>query len=231
MAQLVIGDCVRDGWNGFKKNAGSAIGIILVFGLITSVGNTIPVINAAVAIALTPVLSGGLSIFALKVLRGGDGSVADLFDGFNRIGSFIGAYWLMVATVIGAFIPALIGFGIDFAIFGSVNKMVPYTTIALGIVSFITLIILILRFSMVFYLIVDGMKVIEAYKESARITKGFTGKLFLLSAVWGLIILLGVLLIFVGLLAAIPVTMLAYAAAYPRLKVESTSAPAVATAQ
>jgi hypothetical protein len=49
--------------------------------------------------------------------------------------------------------------------------------------------------------------------------------------VCGLIILLGVLLILLGLLAAIPVTMFAYAAAYPRLKGEAQPAAAAAPAQ
>ncbi len=218
MTRLTIGACINDGWSCFKKNAGISIGIILIYAVITTAGGAIPVINVAVAVVVTPVLTGGLAIFVLKILRGDEGRVDDLFQGFKKLGSFIGAYWLYACVVLAACIPAAIGFGIDVAINGGLTGFVPYCTIALGVVSFAVMVIALLRFSMVFYLVADGLPVIDAYRESARITKGFVGTLFLLGLVNALILLAGVLLLFVGLLVAIPVSMIAYAAAYTRLK-------------
>ena len=218
MARLNISDCVNDGWNGFKKNAGVSIGIILIYGIINSIGGAVPVINVAVGMVVTPVLTGGLAIFALKIVRGEEGRIEDLFQGFNKFGSFLGAYWLYVCTALAACIPAAIGFGIDVAIHGGITGLFPYCTIAFGAASVIALVIVLLRFSMVYYLIIDGMPVIDAFRESARITKGFVGALSLLGLVNALIVLAGVLLLFIGLLAAFPVTMMASAAAYTRLK-------------
>jgi hypothetical protein len=220
MPQLTVGGCVRTGWEGFKKNAGVAIGIVVIYGIITSIGNMIPLVNLAVAVVVTPVMSAGLAMFALKAARGGEGQIEDLFAGFsgNWFGSFIGAYWLFVAIVAGAFIPPIIGFGIDVAIHGGFKNFFPYVTIAVSAVTLVALIIVILRFSMVTYLIIDGMTVMDAFRESARITKGFTGTLFLVALVNGLMILCGILLLLIGLLFAMPLTMIVFAAAYTKLK-------------
>lgn len=224
MAQLHVGECIRDGWNGFKKNAGTAIGLIVIYGMLTAVGGVLPIINVIVNLIVVPVLSAGLSIFALKVARGGEGQIEDLFKGFNQFGSFLGAYWLFVLIVTGALIPIGIGFGIDVAIHGGFNNFFPYVTIAVSVVVLIALIIVMLRFSMVTYLIIDGMEVMDAFRESARITKGSTGKLFLLGLTNGLLIIVGILLLFMGLLVAMPVAMIAFATAYTRLKKEAPAA-------
>ncbi len=226
MTQLRVGDCIRSGWEGFKKNAGTAIGIVVVYGIITSIGNVIPIVNLAVAVVVTPVMSAGLAMFALKAARGWEGRIEDLFAGFNGdwFGSFIGAYWLFVAIVAAAFVPPLIGFIIDVVIHGGFTNFFPYVTIVVTAVSLVVLIAVVLRFSMVTYLIIDGLAVMDAFKESARITKGFTGKLFLLAMVNGLMILGGILLLFIGLLFAMPLTMIVFAAAYTKLKPDGPAA-------
>jgi hypothetical protein len=226
MIQLTVGDCVRTGWEGFKKNAGTAIGIVVIYGIISSVGNIIPIVNFAVAVVVTPLLSAGLAIFALKAARGGEGQIEDLFKGFNekQFGSFLGAYWLFVMIVMAAFVPPAIGFGIDVAINGGFTNLFPYVTIAVSVVTLVSLIIVILRFSMVTYLIIDGLAVMDAFRESARITKGFTGTLFMVALVNVLFIIAGILLLFMGLLVAIPLTLLIFAAAYTKLKPEAPAA-------
>jgi len=228
--ELMIVGCVREGWDRFRKNIGVSIGVVLIYAIITMVGGAVPVIKVAMNLVITPVLTGGVVIFAMKIVRGQEGKIEDLFQGFYRFGGFLGAYWLYVGIALLAFIPAAIGFGIDASIHGDVRGMVndwtvqgsltyvPRYTIALGAVSIVILIPVMLRLSMAYYLIVDGMKVIDAFRESARITKGFVWKLFLLSLLNALVVLAGFLAILVGLLAAIPVAMFAYAVAYTRLR-------------
>ncbi len=226
MTQLTVGDCVRTGWEGFKKNAGTAIGIVVIYGIISSIGNIIPIVNFGFAIVVTPILSAGLAIFALKAARGGEGQIEDLFKGFNekQFGSFLGAYWLFVMIVMAAFVPPAIGFGIDLAINGGFTNLFPYVTIVVSVVCLVIIIIVVLRFSMVTYLIIDGMAVMDAFRESARITKGFTGTLFLLALVNALMMIAGILLLFMGLLVAMPLTMIVFAAAYTKLKPEVPAA-------
>lgn len=219
MAQeLKIGDCLSDGWSVFKKNAGISIGAVVIYALVSGFGGSMPLINVVYNLVVAPVISAGLSIFALNIVRGGEGTIDDLFRGFNRFGEFLGAYWLFVLIVIIAFIPAGIGFGIDVLINGGITGMFPWTTIALGAAGLIALVVALLRWSMVNYLIIDGFGVMDAFRESARITECARGKIFLLVLLIGLINLGGFLLIFFGLLVTAPVTLLAFSAAYNRLR-------------
>ncbi len=216
--QLSIGTCIEEGWSGFKKNVGTAIGILMVYLVLTIVGGAIPVVNFVFNIVVAPILSAGLAIFALKVARGEEAKVDDLFRGFNNFGSFLGAYWLYAAIFIAAIIPAGIGYLIELAMHGWSFNFVPVVSISLGITGTVVLVIAMLRLSMVYYLIIDGMAVMDAFRESARMTKGHTGTLFLLVLLLGLIMLLGFLLLVVGALFAAPVCMIAFAAVYESLK-------------
>lgn len=69
------------------------------------------------------------------------------------------------------------------------------------------------------YLVIDkGLGPIEALKESARITKGNKWRLLALSGATVLVMLLGVLVLLVGTIVAMPVVMLATIDAYRKLK-------------
>lgn len=56
MTQLKIADCISDGWRVFKINAGTAIGLIIIYGIITSIGGAIPFVNVVVQLIVSPVL-------------------------------------------------------------------------------------------------------------------------------------------------------------------------------
>ncbi len=77
------------------------------------------------------------------------------------------------------------------------------------------------------YLIIDkGLSPFAAMKESMRITKGHRWQLFLLMCTVILLNILGMIVLFVGLLVTIPLSMLLVAHAYRAL--ESTAAAATA---
>ncbi|MBN2079065.1 MAG: hypothetical protein JW838_08860 [Spirochaetes bacterium] len=216
--ELRIGECVEAGWKGFTANAGNSIGILMVFLVLSAAGGMIPMVNFVFNIIVSPILSAGLAIFALKTARGDGGTVEDLFKGFNQFGSFLGAYWLYASIVIAAMVPAGIGFLAELAIHGWSFSFFPVVTISVGAACVVCLVIVMLRLSMVYYLIFDGMEVIAAFRESFEMTRGHTGALFLLSLLLGLVMLLGILLLLVGTLATYPVCIIAFAAAYERLK-------------
>jgi uncharacterized membrane protein len=78
------------------------------------------------------------------------------------------------------------------------------------------------------YFIVDKeLGPIEALKKSSQITKGTKGNLFLLSLLFGLINIAGLIALLVGLFASIPVTMIADAFVYRILvkRIEGTNGP------
>ena len=72
------------------------------------------------------------------------------------------------------------------------------------------------------YLIIDkGLGPVAALKQSSKLTKGVEWDLFLLGLLSGLILLLGVFVLFIGLFAAIPTTMIAATYVYRKLSTQA----------
>jgi uncharacterized membrane protein len=91
--------------------------------------------------------------------------------------------------------------------------------IVLGLIFFIIPgIYLALRFSMVRFEILEGAGVFESLRNSAALTKGVKWKLLWFLIVCGILNALGMLFLMVGLLVTVPVTMLAYAHVYEKLR-------------
>ena len=74
------------------------------------------------------------------------------------------------------------------------------------------------KYQFVLYLVVDkGMDVVPAFNMSSEITNGVKWRLFLFDLLIGLILLIGMLLIFVGYLVAFPITIMASINVYRKL--------------
>lgn len=74
------------------------------------------------------------------------------------------------------------------------------------------------KYQFVLYLVVDkGMDVVPAFNMSSEITNGVKWRLFLFDLLIGLILLIGMLLIFVGYLVAFPITIMASIHVYRKL--------------
>ncbi len=134
-------------------------------------------------------------IVCVPILVGGILATVSLFalagDSLNLLEGVAGA-----SIPMGAIIPA--------AIFAGVG---------LGVGVYMAL-----RYSMVRYSIVDGAKVVESLRTSWRLTRGAMGRLALfVLAVIGVNIL-GALLFMVGLLITLPLSMLALAHVYLKLR-------------
>ncbi len=67
------------------------------------------------------------------------------------------------------------------------------------------------------------MDVIEAFKESGRITEGSKWNLFFLALIFLLIVGIGALVLLVGLFVAIPIIIVAWAYVYKKLSSEFSS--------
>lgn len=223
--QLSVGECITEGWNGFKGNAAVAIVGFLIFLVIEFVAGVIPVLNVVFSLLVSPALVGGLTILSLNLARNSSPEIGDIFKGFQKYARFLGAYWLFFLITVICAIPALIGVLIDSAGGGDPSGF----TIVLGIVSLVILIVVMLRWCMVYYLVADGSGVMEAFRESARITQGYRGTIFLLGIVNLLIIIAGLIALGVGYFVAVPIVMIAFASAYGKLK--GFAAPQVQTAQ
>ena len=96
----------------------------------------------------------------------------------------------------------------------------------LAVVGFLLLIVpgiyLAIKYQYVQYLIVDkNMDVIEAFKESGKMTNGHKWNLLLLLLLFLMITILGVMALGVGLLVAAPIVMIAQAYVYKKLSLNT----------
>ena len=130
---------------------------------------------------------------ALNIVHNVKAKSADVFVGFQMYIKYLAAYVLVYIIVV----------------LGLILFIVP------GIVFWIKL-------SMVPYLILDKqMKPIQAIKSSWKMTTWFAGDILLLNILCGLINIVGMLVVFVGLLWTVPLLIVANAYLYKKL-VEST---------
>ena len=96
----------------------------------------------------------------------------------------------------------------------------------LAVVGFLLVIVpgiyLAIKYQYVQYLIVDkNMDVIEAFKESGKMTNGHKWNLLLLLLLFLMITILGVMALGVGLLVAAPIVMIAQAYVYKKLSLNT----------
>ena len=207
MPVLSIGDCIRFGWETFKKRPWILIGALFLCMFLPSIpnmlvphqvvepGQPIPppsgaeLIGLLTSIAVGVLTSLGATSFALRAHDNiATVKFSDLWnpDPFWR---FLGAEILVALIIIAGFLLFI----------------VPGVIASLGL-SFVT------------YLVVDrGARPIEAIKESWRITKGNKWQLLLPMLTLILLNILGIVALLVGVLVTIPITWLAVTHAYRTL--------------
>ena len=201
MEKLSVGGSIRAGWDIFKKRPLIIIGAFVVAFLVSAISSALldpekgaPVTTATTLMSIASAIIGifvelGLLSFTIKAHDNVEGvKIADLWNP-NVFLKYLGAQIIVGLTVV----------------IGLILLVVPGVIAALG-----------LMFTS--YLVIDkGRGPVEAYKESWQMTKGHKWQLFLLVlAILGINIL-GLIALVVGLLATIPVSMLAMVHAYRKL--------------
>jgi len=212
--ELKPSECIADGWYRFKENARVAIfGSALVFGLDYG-GRSLPGVGGLYGLFISPAIFGGATILCLNLARNRSPGVRDVFKGFERYWSFLGAYWLFMGTILVCLLP--IGAGLAIDAFNEVYFM-PFTVIS-TVMSACLITISGLMWVMVLFLIADGFRVLEAFRKSVEITKGYRKSLLVLLMLTLLVGFVGILALFVGIFVAFPVNGIALASAYIRLR-------------
>jgi len=204
MPALSIGECIRFGWETFKKRPGILIGAVVLTTLLPSIpgilvpspevvpgGPPPPPTTAEVVAVLISMVIGifatlGMITFALRAHDDiASVKIGDLWNP-QPFWRFLGAYILLMIIIFVGFL----------------LLVVPGVIASLGL-------------CFVLYLVIDrGAGPINALQESWRITKGSKWQLFLLFLVFFGLNLLGLLLLVVGILVTFPVTLLALTHAY-----------------
>jgi len=195
---LLIDDAIGVGWQKTKKNFWFFVGLILI-------------------------------VWAINLLFS---YLQRMINGDNHDWS----YWVIFAVELAANILMSVGL-IKISIFANDEKKLEYkdlfthykyfwrflgATILRSLIIFIGLILLVvpgiylsIKFRFVTYLILDkDMGIIEAFKESAKITKGVKWSLLGLEFCSNVIIVLGILALLIGVFAAFPIVMVGRAHAY-----------------
>lgn len=197
-APFNIGDAVGYGWNAFAKNVGPLILVTLAVFIPSIVLNLIAQASGSVFISLvfslaaavvSFVLGFGLLRAALLVTRGETPVPADLFKTDGLGAYFVASILYGIGLYIGLLLCIIPGifFAVVFHFYGFVCIDNPQTG------------------------------AVDSLKRAAQITEGNRGTLFGLMVLLFLINVVGVVLCGVGLLATIPITVVASAYAYKNL--------------
>lgn len=193
MNTFEIKSALEFGWNKTKEHFTYFVGLLVILFAATVTLNalaSIPIIGVLIVIAGQTILNMGILKISLVLGRGmSRPSYKELFTTIKPFWVFLGASLLM---------------GLLVAI-GMVLLVVP------GIIAAITL-----QFAT--YLVIDkNLGVVEALKESARITQGNRWKLLGVMIVLALVNVIGGLLFGIGLLLTIPMTLMAMVFIYDAL--------------
>lgn len=199
-------EAVKFGWETAKENFGFFLVVIIVIILISALSGFLQkqsgglgFLTSIVFAVVGMIFQMGVIKSCLKFVDGQKPELEELFSQYKLTLNFV------IATILYSLILAA----------GFILLIVP------GIIWG-------LRYSYYSYLIVDkGLKPIEALKESAKITYGAKGKLFIFWLLLAGIIILGTLALGVGLLWAMPTVVVAWAYVYRKLSSAAKEIPAV----
>ncbi len=216
MPALPIGDCIKFGWETFKRRPWILIGAFALTVLISAIpgiltphpevvqGQPPPpptpfaIVMGLVSVVVNLFVGLGLTNFALRAHDNIDGvTIGDLWNPapFWR---FLGAELLAALIIVAGFILLVI----------------PGIIASLG-----------LGFAP--YIVIDRpLGPVESLKESWRITKGNKWRIFLFGLALLGVNILGLLAVGIGVLVSVPITLLAVVHAYRFLQTAAGPAPA-----
>ena len=231
MEKFSIDEAIQYGWNMMKANIGFFIIVLLIVFVVQMVPavisslieKTMPVLSTVISILsglINLIMGIGLIHIALKLHDDRNPSLQDLFSSgaaliFKYFVSSL-MYGLIIAGVVIALIAPVAATAV---IAGKSHVFLIGTLAAVAIAAGIILVTwLMLKFQFYGYLIIDqNLGAVEALNKSAALTRGAKGQLLILGLVLGLINIAGCMVLFVGLFASVPVSMMAMAYVYRKL--------------
>jgi hypothetical protein len=242
-----IGDVLTRTWEIYRDRMGMCIGVVIGCGVINGMSQFVLSMAQSVApMARNPQIVAafigffgtlavmvfqfwiniGQAIVMLEIGRGQDADFGDVFSG----GRFILRVFL--ASILYGLImagPVLLGMVPGLAVLLAAGRDSPAgpVVIVLGaIAGLVVSIILALRMSQFYYLIIDrDLGVLESLRVSMEITRGKAGMIFVLGLLTAAINVAGVLACFIGLIFTIPFGVLLFIVTYLALTGQPTADP------
>lgn len=226
---FTVGDVMSRTWQIYKGQMWICIGVVifcfvlnlagqLVLSLLdrTAKPNMAPQAYTAIVLVVTVGImllqlwiGTGQALFLLRIARGQDASFGEVFRGAPYMLTVIFASLAFFLILGGVVALGLIPGGLAMAVAPG-NPMAGPVVIGLGlVVACVALIIIALRLSQYYYLIIDrGAGIMESLRVSLEVTRGNAGNIFVIGFMTGLVNLAGLLACGVGLLFTLPFTAL-----------------------
>jgi hypothetical protein len=208
-----IGRCLSDAWANTWANFPLWLGV----GLVGALAMILAVVTGIGILLLVPVIAWGATYFGLR-MHDGRAEFGDLFAGFSRYGTaLVGMLGCIVlVTLIG-----IVGQSVQLA--GQFTG--DDTLMAVGVVINLAFSILVTpRLTFAYFFVVEGEAPVEAITRSWNVTGPAKWKLVVLVILGPLIIFAGLLALVVGVFPAIAVVYLMWVSAYRQTVGTSASA-------
>ena len=175
---------------------------------------------ASVALSIAQFVVGvGLTYITLRLAQGKHTELKDIIPPLEVLWRYFASSLLVGLIALGIVLVLALGVLALGALSGGLQTSIFPMWVGFGVlVGVIALVYISLRFSMVRYAILDGAEIGESLTKSIEITKGHLWHLLGFLLVLGLLNLLGMILLLVGLLVTIPVSTIAYASVYEKLR-------------
>ncbi|MBK8668520.1 MAG: hypothetical protein IPN89_03280 [Saprospiraceae bacterium] len=213
-----IGNYFSRGWEIFKRNPGAYIGYTLIFILVSIIINMIPLLGMLIALIVNPALMVGTAIAAYKQEKYNDTEFGNFFKGFDHLAQLIVANIIITLIYFVVAIPLIFVLGFSFITAlatGDADSILNSSTqiASMGLwflIFFILFLYMAISLRWTNYLIVfHQYDAVSAIKTSWKLTnkKWFYHLGF--SLLSGIVVLLGVLALFIGIIFALPVIMAA----------------------
>ena len=195
---FLIGESLRFGWEKTRLQSGVVFKVVLTLlalevasAIVQKVleGTVLGFLASLVLFAATVLLGIGATRITLRLAQGHAVHYRDLMPPPPLIWPYVAAAVLSGLAVLG----------------GLILFIIPGIWVAL-------------RLSMVRFEVIEGARIRESLNKSWALTRGHSGRLALFALSALLLNLAGALALLVGLLVTIPVTMIAYAHIYQKLK-------------
>lgn len=208
-----LGDYIGQGFSLFQKQIGLFMGFTLVFFLIVIVANFVPIVGPiAVNLFLTPPLICGFYLVADKLRRGESVVFNDFFKGFDSLGPLALAALVMGLIYVICMVPvfAVVGFSLFLGDFSSLDHFPFWAFLLVAPLVYLAIGYSWTNMFIVFY----KMEFWPAMEMSRKIITKHWGMIFLFSIVIGLLAGAGFIALGIGILATVPVALIASYAAF-----------------
>lgn len=213
-------------WQTFANHAGLLLAANLLYLLIGTGIDQMQYISIPVYLLVEFPLAGGLVVIAHKAARGEDAEFNDFFCGFKNYWNWQKVGWLFLTALVVAVAPIGV---IAALIISYLNTQYPVDTITpdtpqatviiwAALFAYVVIFTVIAKYYCAFFLVADGVDPVEAFKQSAELTRSNRLRILGIHLIYGLLNVLGALLYGVGLIFTGALTEVLFAHMFLDLK-------------